>query len=542
MICTPTRILMVEDTVPFAAMVQTMLKRSQEGIFTCAHVQSIEEIKKYSQDNVDLVLLDLTLPDSSGTDSVKRTRKQLPGVPIVVLTGYDCDTLAAEALQEGADDYIVKGSMDAQHLLRSLRYAVERDHARKALESSRHFLRSTLDALSTQIAILDETGTIIEVNDAWRGLQQATHSYQVHCARGINFLDVLDAAAARQDATSAEAARCIRAVMKGERAEAYLEFSSQLPGMDGWYILRVTRFGGQEIRVVVSIDDMSERKRTEQKLADVYKELKESHDKLKSAQAQLIQAAKMESVGRLAAGVAHEVKNPLAILQMGVEFMGPRNTDESGKAVLEDMDEAVRRAYTIINGLLDFSAPTRIERKKENVGDLVRESLHLVSHEMAKHGVRCETCGFEENIFAPLDHDKITQVFVNLLMNAVQSMPDGGDIKVSADVQLLTVPGGDVGYRATDRFRLDDSILTLTFEDTGSGVTDEALGKLFDPFFTTKPVGQGTGLGLSVTKSIVELHGGTIAITNRKTSGARVTVRLPMSINEGERHDKSNDH
>jgi signal transduction histidine kinase len=123
-----------------------------------------------------------------------------------------------------------------------------------------------------------------------------------------------------------------------------------------------------------------------------------------------------------------------------------------------------------------------------------------------------------------LDRHKIEQVFVNLFMNAIQAMPEGGMLTVKTATKQLTELGSDVDRGKTDGFRIGETLVVVEVEDTGTGIPDKELARVFDPFFTTKRTSQGTGLGLSVTRKIIELHRGMIDISNRQEGGVRVAL------------------
>ncbi len=268
-------------------------------------------------------------------------------------------------------------------------------------------------------------------------------------------------------------------------------------------------------------------KLAEEQLRRAHADLRKSHEELKSAQLQLIQAEKMESIGRLAAGVAHEVKNPLAIILQGVGYFSKRvDATEEDRLALRYMEEAARRANVVIRGLVDFSTSKALELHPERLNPVVEQSLLLVKHELDKNHI-CLIKQLGENLpLVGLDKNKIEQVFVNIFMNAIQSMPTGGTLSVKTFLKKLTTPGGPIGRRGTDRFRVGEDAVVTEVEDSGSGILEEILPKIFDPFFTTKPTGTGTGLGLTVTKSIVELHGGVIRVMNRPEGGIQVTLLL----------------
>ena len=257
--------------------------------------------------------------------------------------------------------------------------------------------------------------------------------------------------------------------------------------------------------------------------------LRESHERAKSAQLQLVQAAKLESIGRLAAGVAHEVKNPLAVILFAVDYLAESipNPDGNIQVALTDAREAVGRADSVIRGLLDFSTATELSPSEQDVNKLVRRSLQLVRHSLTKSHVFAVEEMEEGLPNAMLDRNKIEQVFVNLMINAIDAMPSGGTLIVRTRRDRMTVMGSDVGVRKTDRFQVGQSVIVVEVEDTGTGIDETARPRLFDPFFTTKPPGKGTGLGLAVCKTIVALHGGTIRIGNKEGGGgARATVVL----------------
>jgi PAS domain S-box-containing protein len=281
--------------------------------------------------------------------------------------------------------------------------------------------------------------------------------------------------------------------------------------------------------------DITERKRFEERLQRANEELarseaalRKSHEELKSAQLQLIQAEKMESIGTLAAGVAHEVKNPLAIMMMGVNYLGKRfgTQDENLALVLKEMREAITRADTITRGLLDFAASRQLAVKAEDLNELIEETLKLVRHQLQEAQI---TVVREWESGLPLvgvDKNRIQQVFVNLFVNAMHAMPSGGTLTVRTYAKRLTETSHVEGSRRADGFWVGDTAVVAEVKDTGTGIPQENLAKIFDPFFTTKPTGVGTGLGLPVSKKIIELHGGTIDVKNNPGGGVRVIIML----------------
>ena len=266
--------------------------------------------------------------------------------------------------------------------------------------------------------------------------------------------------------------------------------------------------------------------RREKAFRETLSDLKESHEQLKAAQSQLIQAEKLESVGRLAAGVAHEVKNPLAIILQGINYLSKHLTTDGDNVVmaLQDMDNAVKRADSVVRGLLDFSAANELSLNTEELNSVLEQSLLLVRHELARYHVNAVRELSERLPPVRLDRNKLEQVFVNIFLNAFHAMPEGGTLIIKTYAKQLTEIGHNGGSRKADHFRIGETVVMAEVEDTGTGIPEDQLAKIFDPFFTTKSTGKGTGLGLTVTKKIIELHAGTINIGNREEGGARVTI------------------
>ena len=190
------------------------------------------------------------------------------------------------------------------------------------------------------------------------------------------------------------------------------------------------------------------------------------------------------------------------------------------------MEEAIRRADAVIRGMLDFSASKGLIVQNEDLNEIAERTLLLVKHALDEQHITVVRLLGTDLPKLKLDHQKIQQAFLNIFMNAIDAMPQGGVLTVKTYADQLSSVGGHVGYRANDRFKLGQRVVVAEVDDTGIGIPKELCTKIFDPFFTTKPAGQGTGLGLAVTQNIVDLHGGTIDIRNRDDNGVRVTITM----------------
>jgi len=300
---------------------------------------------------------------------------------------------------------------------------------------------------------------------------------------------------------------------------------------------------GNPLRMAGSHVDLTERKlagerleKTCAKLAareaalkKILRQLRASHRALKEAQLHLIQAAKLESVGTLAAGVAHEVKNPLQTILMGLDYVCQKVPagDQDLTDTLGDMRDAVKRAGSIIRELLVFSSDSVFQTRPEDLNVLIERSMRLLNPSLIAAGTEIVRNLDPQLPLVPIDHNKIQQVFINLLLNAAQAMPAGGTLTVTT--RAVRVDGtGSAANPLFHKYGAGESLVVVDVEDTGHGIPEAVLPRVFDPFFTTKPLGVGTGLGLSIARKIVDLHGGEIQIRNRPTGGVAATVALKV--------------
>jgi two-component system NtrC family sensor kinase len=237
-------------------------------------------------------------------------------------------------------------------------------------------------------------------------------------------------------------------------------------------------------------------------------------------EAQFLQSEKQASVGRLAAGIAHEINNPLTgVLTFTHMLLRRSDMDEGARKDLAVIAQSTERVRTIVKGLLDFSRQTRIDPEPTDVNALVLETMNLAMNQALVKGVRF--CFDPADGLPPrtLDRNQMQSVILNILINAIDATAQGGHINVSTSLGVSTGASGRKG-------------IEVHISDTGCGIPPENLDKIFDPFFTTKDVGRGTGLGLSVSLGIVEKHGGTIRVYSRPGQGSTFTVWLPLEERE----------
>jgi two-component system NtrC family sensor kinase len=225
---------------------------------------------------------------------------------------------------------------------------------------------------------------------------------------------------------------------------------------------------------------------------------------------QLVQADKLSSIGLLAAGVAHEVNTPLAVISTYAQMLAKQVGEDSQKSlILDKIAKQTFRASEIVNSLLNFSRTSTTSFADVNLNRVIQETLSLLEHQLQKSGIAVKT-ELEADLGAVHGNaGKLQQVFLNLFLNARDAMPAGGMLEVKT--------------------WSEESTVKIEVADTGSGIAPEHLNRIYDPFFTTKAARKGTGLGLSVSYGIIQEHGGSIEVSNRRSGGARFRLALPLA-------------
>ncbi len=271
---------------------------------------------------------------------------------------------------------------------------------------------------------------------------------------------------------------------------------------------------------------------TEQKKAA--NQLQEAYTQLKQAQEQLIQAEKLNAVGQLASGVAHEIRNPLAIILQGVEYMGKiseTQNDDDTRDIIDIIKHNIERADKIIHSLIDFSRATELNLELRNINSIIEDSLILVEHKTKLEDFKIITEFKDNPLNVLIDLTKIEQVLVNLFLNAMDAMSRGGTIFIRTYLIQFNQSIKEPGERGEFLFKPGDKAAVIEVEDNGRGISKKYLQNIFDPFFTTKGPRGGTGLGLSVTKNIIDMHKGLIEVETEEGKGTKFRITLKIAEN-----------
>lgn len=300
-------------------------------------------------------------------------------------------------------------------------------------------------------------------------------------------------------------------VLSGNSDETLALEMVQLGAQD--YIPKDTLSSGSLRRSMIYA---SERQRLLTDMTRLNEQLVKAQEDLRQTQMQLFQAEKLDSLGRVAASVAHEVKNPLGTLQLGVDYFSMQQAylGKEGQRMLKCMQEAIERAECIIHEMLDFSRSENLTIQPCPANEVVSSAVRMIAHELVERKIALVEAYCGGNPLIRADRSKIEQVIINLVMNSAQAMPGGGRLEVSTATGVLNEIHREEGLREMDLMKAGDEIVSIQVRDYGHGIAPDLAHRIFEPFFTTKPPGEGTGLGLPVSKRIVELHRGRLLVQN----------------------------
>lgn len=235
--------------------------------------------------------------------------------------------------------------------------------------------------------------------------------------------------------------------------------------------------------------------------AILYKEQRERFRRMSRAD-------KLATIGELAAGAAHEIRNPLTSIKSSLQYLKTKSQDDKEQRLMDSALEETERIDEILSGLLSFSRPSEIKKEKGNLIETLEESLQLISFQLKKLKIKVSRDFPPSPLYLNGDKAQLKQLFLNLFLNSLQAMKDGGELKIEVTPS-------------------EDGRALVAISDTGGGIPEENLDKIFDPFFTTKK--GGTGLGLSICYGIVQTHQGEIEIKSKVGQGTTALVRLPLS-------------
>ncbi len=503
------RLLLIDENPDDRALIVQALQREFAGL----HIEQIDDevgfARALERGEFDLVSTEYRLHWSNGLAVLCAVKARYPDCPVIMLTGSGNEEIATEAMKHGLDEYVVKSP---QHIVRlpsvmhaALHRAETARQRRKAegIATSEHTLRAVIESAPDGIIIMDSAGRMTLVN------KQAEYLFGYSRAELLGqLLETLvperfrDAHARHRTAYLADPK--IRPMGRGLELISRRKDGSEFPAEISLSPLQTE----EGLQVIAIIRDVTPRKWIEA-------ELEAKREQLGGMAYQLGQVSKLATMGELAANIAHELNNPLTTVSLRVESLLKQTADDPAKRhALEVMANEVERMGALVSNLLQFSRRHVPRISTIDIHEEIANSLALIEYRLRTHGVAVRREFAAEVPMIQADRWQLRQLFLNVLANASDAMPSGGLVTIRTTAGSL--PGGRPA-------------VTMTFTDTGIGITAEDLPKIMDPFYTTKSEGAGTGLGLPICRRIVQEHHGTLDITSRIGVGTTVHILLPVS-------------
>jgi two-component system, cell cycle sensor histidine kinase and response regulator CckA len=505
------KILLVEDNPGDVLLLQETLSEISLVTFVVVNVERLSEALKQLQTEVfDIILLDLALPDSQGLESFAKIYQQVPLTPIVVLTGLSDETTAIKAMQAGAQDYLVKGRVSGGDLLlRSIRYAIERKRAEAILQKRERELRTLTEHAPDIISRFD------------RDLKYRFINAAVEAPSGLSVADFLGKTIRDLGVPPAQAEQwetALNTVFTTGEPRSIEGSASTQQGTRHYQSRCVPEFSldGSVESVLVMTRDTTEQKQLE---------------------AQLFRAQRMESLGTLASGIAHDMNNiltPILVVSQLLPLKIP-NLDQQNQHLLKMLEDSAKRGGNLVKQILTFSrglegerSPVQIEVILAEIEQILKstfpKSIRLIFDRPASQSStdQAQTPHLWQVV---ADATQLHQVLMNLCVNARDAIPNQGSLRIAAENRTLSEADARINIEAKP-----GAYVVVTIADTGSGIAPEYLDRIFEPFFTTKEVGKGTGLGLATAIGIIKNHRGFVTVSSEVGKGTQFQIFLPAFV------------
>lgn len=523
--------ILLMDTDPEATiLIRKILGAIRENPYDLVCVDCLKMgLSKLHAQPFDVILLDLSLSDSQGLSTLTRTKEHAPEIPIIVLSNLNDKVLATTAVKHGAQDYLLKLSMHGEMIQRVIRYAIERKQAQlelirnnRELQEMKMKYQAILRSTPNGLCMLSSNWTILWANEAMN-----------------KFLNPSDGASRSDDSTP------FSILFPDEQS-----FQSYKQAV--WQSFRASGLDLQEVRLikgdgtsfiaeisivrmdptqtsggfVATLSDITERKRTEEAMRAAELELAEQR-------VLSVRSDRLRSLGEMTTGMAHELNQPLMGIRglaehllIGIDRgweMSQIKLRDKLKLIIEQSD----RMTHIIEHIRMFAREAgKPELYSVQVNDVVKSSIDLLGTQFRNRGLdlKCELSDHLPVIKA--NPFSLEEVILNLMTNARDAVEEKKEKEPGCSpgrIVIKTILNSD---KASNR-------VLIQLQDQGMGIPQEIIPKIFDPFFTTKVSDKGTGLGLPISKSIVEELGGSIEIVSQFGNGTTVNVFLPIDNKEG---------
>ncbi len=519
---------MVDDEPGIALLCTRILSRA--GYDVTAETNPREAIEQLQQNQFEMLVVDIRMPEVDGFDVISRAQMVQPDIAVLVMTGFGTVETAIRALRQGVDGLLLKPFKRGDELLQGVQQALS-DNQRKRDTARVQALRPLFDVTETLFAETNRERLLalilnaicVHLNCSNAAYYEIDHGMVSMTAQRGRVFDVVEFDFAAQLIRRVDADGdpfVVNATGPGEEdAQSLL---SRL-GLDAAILMPVTRanihavlfatreasgperpFRGADLELFFVLARQAVVAMENSRL---YADLRNYVQQIEDSQQALLRAEKMAAAGRLTASIAHEVNNPLQSVQNCLHLAGREDLPpEKRKEYFALAQKELERLMKTTHRMLDFYRPGAAKVETVDLLELLEHVLSLTSQQLTQRQIQLKK---DMPNSLPAIHavsSQIQQIFINLILNAVDAMPAGGQLEVQV--------------------RALDQGVEITFHDTGPGIPEEHRNDIFEPFFSTKE--GGTGLGLTVSYNIVTAHGGTLDLVNDHESGTSFRIFLPL--------------
>ncbi len=503
------RILLIEDNPDHIYVTKKILNQAKEDFQIDLANDAKEGLEKILEQDYGLILCDYRLPGSSALEILRIIKEKGKDTPFVVVTASGNEKAAVDLMKEGAYDYILKDFSYEEMLPMVIKKSIEKYRLNKSKEKVENELRES-EAKYSALIEQAKDAVLIAQNEVIKFANKAASDisgYSLEEIVGMHFLELMT-----PESKEAVAER-YRMLAAGGTIPSHLEFRMRCKDRKIKEVelsASIIRYRG-DVGYMGIVRDITERKETERKLERAYRELKE-------AQEQLIQSSKMAAMGQLAAGISHELNQPLTgikgfaqAIYMDLEGDNPLRKDVS--KIIEQAD----RIDNIIKNIRFFARKADFQMKEIDINEPLEAALMLLNEQMRVHNIRVRKFLDPGLPRIQGDANQLQQAFLNMISNARDAIdsldkPEGGEVTVRSAL-------GE-----------DKTSLEVTFQDSGCGIPQENLADLFNPFFTTKGPDKGMGLGLAICYRIIDNHKGRIEVESEVEKGSTFRIILPVNV------------
>lgn len=519
-------ILVVDDESGIALLCNRILSRA--GYHVTALTDPRLAIEQLQKDHFDLLLVDIRMPEVDGFDVISRAQILQPDIAVLVMTGFGTVETAIRALRQGVDGLILKPFEKSEELLQTVRQALsdnqrKRDTARVLALRPLFTVTETLFSETDRGRLLDlivtaicdhlhcsnvayyevDNGKVSVVAERGNILQVKSSGFAEHLVSRVDAdgdpIVINSTGPGEADAQALLSSLGLGAAILIPVARADLHtvlFAARDDGSPPFRGADLEMFFVLARQAVVAMEN-----------ARLYEDLRAYIRRVEDSQQALLRAEKMAAAGRLTASIAHEVNNPLQSVQNCLHLAGRDDLPpEKRQEYFELAQNELERLMKTMHRMLDFYRPGAVKVERVDVLDLLKHVLSLTAQQLSQRQIRVTTDLPDSLPAIYAVSGQIQQIFFNLILNSLDAMPGGGEIKISA--------------------REMNHGVEMIFQDSGPGIPEDRRNDIFEPFFSTKE--GGTGLGLTVSYNIVTAHGGTLDLTNQNGSGACFRLFLPM--------------